>query len=375
LKPLAGRLDPSVRVHRIEGFSAEREEVERHLAEEQVPLPVPQRAAWIRAAGRRGTLLLVARDASGLPLCAMGVGISRSRALPGHRIYRVERWSEGPSPEACGAILATLLQEARRDPLCLRVIVEVCDRDADARIRMGDSFRVLGFSRSPTPRMYDRTLAVDLGRSEQSIFGALNKTARRHIRAADKRGLHLRPIIDPSLDSRLAILTEQTFARTHASFDRHPWGRIIELSAREPTASRIVGLFDPSRTGPESLISFAWGCAHGSYAAYEAGAADRRPDLGSLPLGYAPLWDLITWARNSTTATWFDLGGVSSGEPGDERAGIVHFKRLFSEEFVEVGEEWILEPHFASSRLARVLSATARWVLRRGQRLTSLLRS
>jgi hypothetical protein len=266
--------------------------VERNVVACGLALPVPQRARWLEIDGASDTLLLVAEDPASNPLSAVGVGIHSSRALPLHRRYRVERMGAA-SPAGDAGCLATIAQIAREDARCLGVSIEVFERDARERDRLRRDMAAVGFVQSSALRMYARTLALELSGTEAELFAGLNSSARRNVRAPAKKGLELRPITDPALSTRIAQLMRHSFERTGASPNKRKWDRIIEMSARNPALSRIVGLFDPHTPGADSLVSVAWGCAHGAYASYEEGAAIRRPDLGNLALGYAPLWDLI----------------------------------------------------------------------------------
>lgn len=356
-------------VQRIAGFGAARENAERELSANQVPLPLPQRQAWQQAVGLADTLLLIARDAEGTPLAAQSAGISISRALPGHRIYRVERFNAGASPEMAAALVQAVAASARGDALCLRVVVETFERDIGVREQLYRVLHRVQFKRSPTQRMYRKTLAVDLHRSEEEIFAGLQSKARRDVKAPAKRGLELHPITEQVFANELRVLSNEAFRRTNGSDESRPWERIIELSARHPELSRVVGLFDPRTPGAAGLVAFAWGCCHGSYASYEAGGSVRRADLGSTPVGYAPVWDLIKWARANTTAAWFDLGGVSEREPGDTRAGIAEFKRYFSDDLVEVSDEWRMEPHPVRAAIARLVSSAVAWAQRTSGKL------
>ena len=74
-------------------------------------------------------------------------------------------------------------------------------------------------------------------------------------------------------------------------------------------------------------------------------------------------WDLILWAKRGG-ATWFDLGGVTTGTTGsgDPVGGISDFKRLFSKHMAEVADDWVLEPRWLPARLAAVVSSGARWL-------------
>ena len=88
----------------------------------------------------------------------------------------------------------------------------------------------------------------------------------------------------------------------------------------------------------------------------------RRPDLVGTALGYAPLWDLVVWANEQTNAEWFDLGGITSGGPGDAQWGISEFKRYFSHDVIDVGEEWLIEPSKLRAAIARGVSNAAHWL-------------
>jgi lipid II:glycine glycyltransferase (peptidoglycan interpeptide bridge formation enzyme) len=115
-------------------------------------------------------------------------------------------------------------------------------------------------------------------------------------------------------------------------------------------------------------VSFAWGINHGSHVTYEAGASARRKDVGNFPLGYAPMWDLVTWAKESA-CRWFDFGGITSGDRSsqdDPFGGISSFKRSFSDEVVEVGEEWALHPNPVRTSIASFLTSVVRMGRNRG---------
>lgn len=347
-------------VQRTAGFTPERESVERELVANSILLPLPQRAQWQRAHGIANSLLLVLRDIHGRPVHALAASIATSRALPGHRVYRVQRLGSGGA-EADTRLLSELGSLARRDPLALRVCVEVFERNQESRRILVAALSASGFNRSRRPRMYTHTLAIDLGLPRESLLARLKQNTRRKIRLPQRRGLRLMPVLDPALAPRLHELTRRVFERRNADAPVVPWERVIEFSASQPSLSRLAGLYDPSAPRAEQLVAFAWGCAHGSYATYEAGASAGRGDLKRLPLSYAPIWDLIAWATSETTAGWFDLGGVSVGAGDDARDGISEFKRHLSEQLVEVGGEWTLEPHPARATLALALSKAAQW--------------
>ena len=355
-----------VSVETLGGFTVARDDTECDLADIGIHLPIPQRAAWQRDWGASDTRLLIARDGAHRPLAAVSASITRIRALPGHRVYRVERWMRSAHEHADRILVAALKHAARRDPLCLRVSVQPFSFAPDGLAQSTGHLAGLGFARVAVPRMYNKTLMIDLAPAEDALFARLHATARRHVRAPGKKGLVLRPIIDPALADRLAVLYDETFRRSGTVAERLPWKRILERSSATPDESRVVGLFDDASPNAHALVAFAWGTCHGTYATYDAGASARRPDLGNTPLGYAPLWDLVAWARRLPLVTRFDLGGVSTGGEGDPLDGITEFKRYFSNSVVDVSEEWAFEPAPLRAALARVVSEGGRRVLAAG---------
>lgn len=349
---------------RITGLGPERAAAEFALERAGILLPFQQRATWQRLDGSSSSILLIARESAG-PVGAASLTIGNSRALPGHKIYRVERLASAALPGVNDALVSAIAAIGRRDLRCLRVVVDVFERSGEARRLLGRSLSRAGFEPAPVPRLYSQTAAIDLNRSEAEIFAGLHATARRHIRSALKHDLQIRAIDRLEWAAQVRELSRTTFHRTGSSHQDPPWEGIIALSAEQPTVSRLVGVFAPQDLGGETLVSYAWGVAHGSRAAYESGGSIRHPSLGNLPVGYAALWNLIVWARERTTASWFDLGGITSTSDDDPRAGITRFKRYFSREVVDVGEEWRFAPHRARAAIASAVGGIANWATER----------
>lgn len=350
---------------RITGLSAERAAAEIALERAGILLPFQQRARWQRLDDNHGSILIVARESTAGPVGAASVSIGNSRALPGHKIYRVERLAGAKIAGVNDALVSEIVAIGRQDPRCLRVAVDVFDRSADARRALAHSLARSGFERIAVPRLYSHTAAIDLTRSQAEIFAGLHATARRHIRAASKHGLRIRTIDHPKWATQLRDLSRTSFHRTGSTQQDAPWEGLISLSAEQPTVSRLVGVFAPVHAGSEVLVSYAWGVADGSRATYEAGGSMRHPELGNLPVGYAALWNLIAWAHDHTSASWFDLGGITPASDADPRAGISRFKQYFSRDVIDVGEEWRFAPHPARAAIASAVGGIATWATER----------
>lgn len=370
MTPTGSQCADDVRAAILFGVGAAWDRCERELAEQGEPLALPHRAAWIGAHPAAEGWLIAVRDGQDICRYAIGVQVHRSRALPGHRVLRVERLSPARRPAAARRALTALTAAAHDTARVLRVHVELYSPDACARREAARWLEDLGYRRSVRSRCYQQTLLVDLMPGEAQILTALSGRAKRNIKAVARHPVALRPVKERGAAPRLDALVRETFARTGGTYRYHDWSHAIELSSTHPELSRIVGLFRTDGEGSEALLGFAWGQFHGDHAHYAMGASTRPVDL-RIPLSYALLWDIACWARQ-TGATYLDLGGVtnarSAGE--DPLAGISDFKRSFSENVVEVGEEWVLEPHPRRARIARAVSTSAAWLARMRERGT-----
>jgi hypothetical protein len=211
-----------------------------------------------------------------------------------------------------------------------------------------------------------------LGPAEAELFMGLHSSARRNIRAVDKKPVSIRPIRDPDYAGRMRELLCKSFARTGKNAPRLDWARLIGFSERHPDLSRIVGLFREGAQGPEALLAYTWGCFHGDCAHYSVGASARPDDL-RMPLTYGLMWDLIVWAKTGG-AKVFDLGGITGAPVGAEGAvaGIARFKRYFASDEKQVGAEFVLEPNPALGSMQRAVGSAGRWAV---ERLAGLGRS
>jgi hypothetical protein len=347
----------------FEDIGSGREQFERELLALGEILPLSHRCVWPHTQRDVSSWFLGIRDQTGRALYGFAIDVHHSRALPGHLILRVERFGPSVSPEAKEAGVRALSAYAKKHFWILRVHVEVFSHSMAIREDVADIVSNLGFTRNVNPRMYAKTVAIDLRSDETQILAGLGATARRHIRAASKHPVGVQPIEDPRYAQQMTALHGETMKRTGGRADEYDWSKIIELSRDYPQLSRITGVFRTDIAGPDSLLAFAWGRFHGDNVDYAVAASTRTTNL-KIPLGYAAAWDLMRWAK-ANGATWFDFGGITSGShgnPADPLGGISDFKRSFSKNVVRVGEEWVLEPNFLRAQLANTISSAARWV-------------
>jgi len=341
--------------------SSARDRLHRDLVDGGVKLPMQHHPEWERLFATRGGYLVLLRDPSGQPTFGYSVWLSKSRALPRHCLMRVQRYGATHCVAAAMAGVAELARLASQQKNLLRVYLEVLSADESVRHGIRQAASAHGFQQTQPPRTgYENTLVLDLRRNETDILMGFSTSARRNIRAPGKKGLEIRPITSTRYAERMASLLQETLARTGGAPQRQDWGRIIAFSNAHPNLSRIAGCFSADTDEPTALRSFAWGCHHGDHATHTAAASTRTPGC-NLPLSYATTWDLILWAKLHG-AQWFDFGGVTSANPEDNLSGISDFKRFFSSQVRNVGEEWTLEPSKLKGLLSEYIGISARWI-------------
>ena len=344
----------------LRGLSPERGRWEQLLLSAGSPLPLPHRTSWAMLQPRtHESWLLCVRDTVGQPCGAVAVDVAPSRALPGHRLLRIERFGPGLPAAAHGAALRVLVALAQRERRVLRLYVESFAVDATERASLEAAIVGMGFARMTPPRCYEHTLLLGLDDDEESIFASFHRSGRQNIRTANKHPVRLAPVADPTHFARLDEIAAETFARTGGRYDRMDWTRIAAFSEREPAASRLIGLYRTDVAGPSGLLAFGWACGHGDHAHYSAAGSTRQVDR-RIPLLYPVIWDLIRWAKRSG-ARYFDFGGVTPGtqDSGDPLGGISDFKRCFSDRLVQVGGEWSYEPRPIQAQAARMVKSAS----------------
>jgi GNAT acetyltransferase-like protein len=351
--------DRHYEVELFETLGPERAHCEAALLAAGLPLAVQHRTEWARTQTRRTLWLLAARATGSGYQAGFGVEVSRSRAIPGHLLLRVEKFGAALSDGAREAGLRALAHLAWSRARVLRVYVEVYTPDPGVREQIGRVLRQLRFRPAAEPRTYHHTVWVDLEPDEDGILASFHRSTRRNIRQMAKPPFEVRAIVDPELTDRVGALLRESLARTGGPAQQEDLEAVRTLSIRWPQLSRLAGLFRTDIAGPEALVAVAWGLNHGDYVDNPATGMTRLPGSRA-PLTYALIWDLIRWAKR-VGARWFDLGGVTLGEggTGDSLRGISAFKRGFSDTIATVGEEWTLEPNLVHGRLATALSSVS----------------
>jgi len=340
----------------VRGLGPERECAEREVLDAGINLGLSQRTVWATQLYRLEPWFLFVRDRNGRACAGAAIEQMPTRAFPGHVTLRVGKFGGSLPEEVFSIALQALCELARTAPRVLRLHVNVFSRDR--RKAIAAKMEELGFREVRPPSSYRHTLAIDLRPSEEDIFASLSTNARRRIRETLKMSLRSIVLTDPVYADRLNELQQEALHRTGGHNSSHDWRGILKISRENPGLSRIVGLFPGEDESPENMGAFLWVCNHGDHVEYRSAGSTRHGEV-RIPYGYLLAWDMIRWAK-AAGAEWFDMGGVTSAE-GDEPEleGISRFKRYFSREVVEVGAEWVFEPHPMRARIAALASSGA----------------
>jgi hypothetical protein len=285
--------------------------------------------------------------------------VRATRTLPGYRVVRADKVGlAGRDLDAWRAVLAGSRELAAKESRILRVEVALYSRRDEDRAALSERLEAEGFHPSTEVESYVWTSLVDLGLTEEALLNSFHPTARRHIRAVDKWPVDLRVVADPAVAAEMAALVVETRQRTGGPLPRRNLEAMIEVARCNPEALRVVGLFSRE---DGALLAFACGHREGDLVRYADAASTRRSTL-KVPLGYAPLWELMRWAKRHG-AQHFDLGGITQGThvDHDPLGGISDFKRYFRGAVTRVGEEWTYTSCPALERWARWVRRAAGW--------------
>src|ERR1043166_26222 len=226
----------------------QRTESERDIAGFAIPLP--SRAAWGRLFGGALHEQALVFERGNRCVATLGFSIAKTRALPGHRVLRLEAMGDGYASQAGHALIERARQRALEDSRILRVVVELECRSATARESLRRSLSSAGFYQGPAERVASRTLELDLSGDEAALFSGLSRSTRQNIRSADRFAVSVRSIDDPTLAPRMNMLLGEAFARTGAHVTDVDWKAVVKLDSELPHRSRLSGAFRQASEGP-----------------------------------------------------------------------------------------------------------------------------
>jgi len=288
--------------------------------------------------------LWVSRDDA--PTIGMMLIVSPSRRVPWSRIARVEQLGGEALASHASATASLLVEAVRTIGRVMRVHVRVFDRHERVRDALASALRAARFAPVSDAFQYTHTHVIDLSDPEDRLMGRMTPAARRAVREPLKKGLQLRTDATAADIPRMLELMSAAFDRTGSLLGEDIARHDLSLAIQWPDRRPLVTLERADVAGPMRIVAFAMGLHDGDHVTYHHGATERGGDLARLTLSYAPLWELIRWAKGRGVS-WFDLGGVTASEEvSHPLSGITAFKRRFGGTDTEVATElqWIVRP-------------------------------
>src|SRR5207245_2004605 len=251
--------EPEYEVELFEQLGPERADCEARMLAAGLPLPVQHRTEWAIVHPTRRLWFVAVKAAGAGYQAGFAVDVSRSRAMPGHVLFSVEKFGAALSDGARAAGLRALAHLGRSRARVLRVHVDVYAQDRAIRERVGTLLQELGFRSAAQSRTYRDTVLVDLAPDEDGILATFRRSTRRNIRQIAEQPFEVRTIARPAPVGRLEALLGESLARTGGPPHHEDWNGVTALSDRCPELSRLTGLFRTDAQGPEALVAFAWG--------------------------------------------------------------------------------------------------------------------
>jgi hypothetical protein len=295
-------------------------------------------------------------------ITGFAISINNSKAMPGAKIGRIERFGRALHAQLNIDPGYLLTQIIKGIPNLIRLVVEIYDEDEERRSSLIKKIEMAGAQRPHLARQYSSTLFVDLKESDEQLLKSLGQHTRRAIASTKKRGGIVHKIDGKNYINRMKVILDQTFQRTGGTIPPDIDFDAMCREAVDGLNSLLVGVFWPGRSSPQDLVAFAWARHHGDIVCYDVAASERAEDIGSTPLMYILFWELFHWARQRN-ALWVDLGGVINPDesPDHPLYGISAFKRRLSKDERIVGAELWFEPVTILSLMAK----SNRWLARR----------
>lgn len=313
---------------------------DRELTSHASPAPLHQSWAWGEVERRVGWPPERVR---------LSIGGSAQVLIRGSRDFKWGYVPRGPVPPSMEAILELVRWAELRRLVMLRI-------EPEGPAELATELGAAGFSRGPLMEAR-RTAIVDL-RDDESMISSFRKSSRYNLRVAQRSGVVVEEVTDPTELSRQARLTAERHRVyiTGAAFHR----AVIDILPH----ARVYH----ARLGEENLAA-ALIAYHDRRAYYlVSGSSGLRRE--SMP-NYALQWRILQDARNAGCIDYDLCGLPATDQPDDPWYNLRQFKTGFGGRIVDYPGTWDI-----------VLDAPRHWVLRgvsrvglRSQRLLGKARS
>jgi peptidoglycan pentaglycine glycine transferase (the first glycine) len=280
-------------------------------------------------------------------ICLTGIGVRRRLPVPGRVFLEFQKGPTFRDEAAFDAWLAWIKDALGGEVARLRVSPAL---PLDAG---GDDVETLlerrGFRRRRTLGGW-ASLLVDIGRTDDEIFGGFRSATRRSIRKSQRLGIEVLEEDTPEGWSVLASL-ETDLARRAAI--QATDARKIDLVSTQWLRGGTGGSVLVARHGDEPLAAALLVVHQGNAHIPLIPSSRRHRDM---PASHLLVWEAMRWARDHGCTT-FDFSGYSLvAQPGDQLWGINQFKRGFAgadavTKSVAI-HEWVVSPAVVAAAAA-----------------------
>jgi peptidoglycan pentaglycine glycine transferase (the first glycine) len=171
-----------------------------------------------------------------------------------------------------------------------------------------------------------RTLYLELTRSEDELLAAMDRRTRYNVNLAARKGVTVRPSRSATDLEVFYGLLEKTTERKHFLVHNLPYyEKVLELLG--PAGTLLVAEYD----GEALAASFVLAFGRYAYYAHAASSSVRR----ELKAANKIVWEAIRWAKNEGYEI-FDFWGIPRDpSPDNPLYGVYTFKKGFGGEIVE----------------------------------------
>jgi peptidoglycan pentaglycine glycine transferase (the first glycine) len=228
---------------------------------------------------------------------------------------------------AVAALTAALREEAGRAGA---VVLKIEPMAAGPELaRLGE----LGWRRAGRCVQPQRTLYLDLTKSEDELLAAMDRRTRYNVNLAARKGVTVRASRDAADLKIFYDLLAETTERKHFLVHNLPYyEKVLELLG--PTGTLLVAECDGEVLAASFVLAF------GRYAYYaHAATSSRRRELKA---ANKIVWEAIRWARGAGYEV-FDFWGIPrEPSPDNPLYGVYTFKKGFGGEEVDFGPPYDL---------------------------------
>jgi lipid II:glycine glycyltransferase (peptidoglycan interpeptide bridge formation enzyme) len=206
----------------------------------------------------------------------------------------------------------------------------------------------LGWRRAGHGVQPQRTLYLDLSRSEDELLAGMDRRTRYNVNLAGRKGVTVRASRDAADLKIFYRLLEETTERQHFLVHNLAYyEKVLELLG--PAGTLLVA----EREGEALAASFVLAFGRYAYYAHAASAARRR----ELKAANKLVWEAIRWAKGAGYKV-FDFWGIPrEPSPRNPLHGVYAFKKGFGGEVVEFGPAYDLPLRPITYRILNVALA------------------